>query len=197
MTAPERLVGDEELVRCWQEDPGGGVGRAAAEELFGRYDERVYAWCFRFCRDHDRALDLAQDAQFEAFRSLGSFEGRSRFSTWLFTVTRFCCLRSLRRPGLLCDETVEPDLLPGAGRPVEEEIAAREDDERMMALVREALDAREQQALWLRCGEGMPVETITQVLGLESVSGARGLLQTARRKLRAALARRREQEDSP
>jgi RNA polymerase sigma-70 factor (ECF subfamily) len=197
MTAPERLAADEDLVRRWQEDPAGGVGRAAVEELFGRYDERVYAWCFRFCRDHDRALDLAQDAQFEAFRSLGSFEGRSRFSTWLFTVTRFRCLRSLRRPGLLCDETLEPDMLPGAGRSVEEEIASREDDERMMTLVREALDAREQQALWLRCEEGMPVETITQVLGLESASGARGLLQTARRKLRAALARRREQEASP
>jgi RNA polymerase sigma-70 factor (ECF subfamily) len=163
-------------------------------ELFGRYDERLYAWSFRFSRDHDKALDLAQEAQLEAFRSLGSFEGRSRFSTWLFTIARFRCLRTLRRPDLLRDEGPDPDTLPDAGDPVGAELEAREDDERMIALLREALDARERQALWLRCGEGMPVETITQVLGLDSASGARGLLQTARRKLRAALARRHEQE---
>ncbi len=195
MTGPRELVADEELVRRWQEDPAGGAGRAAVEQLFGRYDERVYAWCFRFCRDHERALDLAQEAQLEAFRSLGSFEGRSRFSTWLFTVTRFRCLRSVRRPDLLRDDDVEPDTLPGGARAIEDDIAAREDGERMMALVSEALDARERLALWLRCEEGMPVETITSVLGLESVSGARGLLQTARRKLRAALARRRAPEE--
>ncbi len=195
MTERERPATDEELVRRWRDDPDGQAGRAAVDELFGRYDERVYGWCFRFCRDHERALDLAQETQLEAFRALRTFEERSRFSTWLFTVARFRWLRTLRRPDLLRDEDLDLDTLPSAGPPADEELAARESDDRMMALVREALDAREQLALWLRCEEGMPVETITRVLGLDAASGARGLLQTARRKLRAALARRREGEE--
>jgi RNA polymerase sigma-70 factor, ECF subfamily len=189
MTAADRSAPDEALVLAWQRDPTGRAGRSAVEELFVRYDERVYAWCFRFCRDHERALDLAQEAQLEAYRSLASFEGRSRFSTWLFTITRFRCLRSLRRPALLRDESEDPDALPDSGRGPEAEVESRMDAARLKALVRESLETREQQALWLRCEEGLPVETITEMLGLDSTSGARGLLQTARRKLRAALAR--------
>jgi hypothetical protein len=41
----------------------------------------------------------------------------------------------------------------------------------------------------LRCFERMPVDRITETLCLENASGARGLLQTARRKLRAELER--------
>lgn len=195
MTAGDRPVADEALVLAWRQDPDGRAGRAALEELFARYDERVYAWCYRFCRDHERALDLAQDAQLEAYRSLASFEGRSRFSTWLFTVTRYRCLRSLRRPGLLRDEALEPDAIADAGRGPDEDLEAKLDAARLAALVRATLDAREQQALWLRCEEGLPVETITEMLRLDASSGARGLLQTARRKLRAALASLGE--DSP
>jgi len=188
MTAGDRMAPDEELVLAWQRDPRGRAGRTAVEELFARYDERVYAWCFRFCRDHERALDLAQEAQLEAYKALASFEGRSRFSTWLFTVTRHRCLRTLRRPRLLRDDDLEPDTLPDAGRGPDEDVEARLDSQRLAALVRDTLDEREQRALWLRCEEGLPVETITEMLGLDSASGARGLLQTARRKLRAALA---------
>jgi RNA polymerase sigma-70 factor (ECF subfamily) len=194
MTARHLDASDEDLVRRWREDPGGRAGRAAVDELFGRYDERVYAWCFRFCRDHERALDLAQEAQLEAFRSLDTFEGRARFSTWLFTVTRYRCLRTLRRPGLLRDEGLEPDALPAGGDPPDEALAREQEDRRLLALMDAVLDARERQALWLRCQEGMPVETITEVLGVATASGARGLLQTARRKLRAALAARPGEE---
>jgi RNA polymerase sigma-70 factor (ECF subfamily) len=188
MTRGGPPASDEALVLAWRRDPHGRAGRAALEALFARYDERVYAWCFRFCRDHERALDIAQEAQLEAYLSLGSFEGRSRFSTWLFTVTRFRCLRTLRRPRLLYDEELEPDAIPDAGRGPEADVEVRLDAKRLARLVRETLDSREQRALWLRCEEGLPVETITEMLGLESASGARGLLQAARRKLRAALA---------
>jgi len=45
----------------------------------------------------------------------------------------------------------------------------------------------EQKAIWLRCFERLPIDEITGMLGIEAKSGARGMLQTARRKLKAAL----------
>jgi DNA-directed RNA polymerase specialized sigma24 family protein len=42
--------------------------------------------------------------------------------------------------------------------------------------------------LWLRCFEKVPVDEITRMLGITEASGARGVLQRARRRLRAALA---------
>ena len=50
-------------------------------------------------------------------------------------------------------------------------------------------DAREQEAIYLRCFERLPVDEITSLLSITGASGARGLLQSARRKLRAALAK--------
>ena len=45
---------------------------------------------------------------------------------------------------------------------------------------------RVQEGEWLLV-ERLPVDEITRLLGLDTASGARGLLQTARRKMRAAL----------
>ena len=57
----------------------------------------------------------------------------------------------------------------------------------MVSAMRDALTPLEQTALWLKAYEGMPVNDINRLLGVTDESGARALLQTARRKLRAAL----------
>ena len=160
-----------------------------ATELFGRYQSRVYAWCRRYLRDPEEALDLAQDVLLAAYRSLHTWEGRAPFGGWLFTITHHACLRAIRkRPPSMPDELELldlPDPRPDAATALEE----AEERDALLALVRR-LDPLEQRAVWLRCAERMPVDDITRVLGLESASGARGLLQTARRKLRAARERR-------
>ncbi len=179
---------DEELVRLAQ--AGGAAGREAAAELLERWRGPVYAWCRRFAREHELALDLAQDVLLSVYRSLGSFEFRAPFGAWVFTITRHRCIRAMRPVALVRDDGAEMDELrhPEAGP--EESAEGRIREEQVLEAIREELDPQEQQALWLRCIERMPVDEVTRVLGVESATGARGLLQTARRKLRAALERR-------
>jgi RNA polymerase sigma-70 factor, ECF subfamily len=50
-------------------------------------------------REHEQALDLAQEALLGAYRGLVSFEGRSGFASWLFVIARNCCLAVLRLHG--------------------------------------------------------------------------------------------------
>jgi DNA-directed RNA polymerase specialized sigma24 family protein len=69
--------------------------------------------------------------------------------------------------------------------------ATRQQEDEIDSLMREALSPLEQEAIWLRCFEGLPVPEVTRLLGLTHRSGARSVLQSAREKLRAALARRR------
>ena len=187
---------DEALVRRVLESPGSPHAEAAASELFGRYQGRVYLWCFRVVRDHEQALDLAQDALLSAYRGLGSFGGRARFSSWLFAIARNRCLSVLRQPSLLLDEEADPSLLvddrPGPDRALEEEKGETE----VLELIRRHLDPSEQEAIWMRCFERMPVDEITAVLGIVGASGARGVLQSARRKLRAVLRERGGSEGS-
>jgi RNA polymerase sigma-70 factor (ECF subfamily) len=185
--APPARASDEALLAAHRVDPGGARGREAVSLLFGRYYGRVYAWCRRMVNDPERALDLAQEVMISAYRHLAHFEGRSRFGSWLFAIARNRCLGELRRPELLRDEEVDPDDLVVPRPDPERELIDRLDEEQLLTLIRERLEPREQEALWLRCFERMPVDAITEVLGVDGASGARGLLQQARRKLRAAL----------
>jgi len=181
---------DEDLVRRAQQDPAGTAGRRAACALLERYQERVYLWCYRRVRDHELALDLAQDTLLSAYRGLSGFQGRARFSSWLFAIARNRCLSQRRSRSWEREEDADLDLLPGPAGDPGEAVVERQEEERLLALVKRHLEPVEQDALWLRCFEGLPVGEITGLLGIRQPSGARGVLQTARRKLRAALERR-------
>lgn len=181
---------DEVLVERYQQDASGPGGQAAARELFERYRERVFLWCVRRVHNEEDAVDLAQDVLVSAFRSLGSFQGRSRYSTWIFTIARNRCHRAMRPVALMRDDDANVDTLPDHANDPAERFAREQGEERLLHLIREALDPREQDAIWLRCIERLPVEEVTRRLDISGTSGARSVLQSARRKLRLALDRR-------
>ena len=184
-----RKATDEELVRTAQGDPRSPIGEAAATELLGRYDKAVYLWCFRYVKEHERALDLAQDVLVNAYRGLGSFAGKSKFSSWLFSIARNRCLNEVQRVSLLIDEEADLETIPSGEKNPDIDLEEEEDRDRLLGLIRETLEPEEQKAIWLRCFERVPVDEITRLLGIEASTGARGVLQRARRKLRTALDR--------
>ena len=77
----------------------------------------------------------------------------------------------------------DPD--PAPDRALEQKL----DEEAVLELIKKTLEPIEQEALWLRCFERVPVDEITDILKITATSGARGVLQTARRKLKAAMER--------
>lgn len=185
---------DEDLAAIAVRDPNGREGKRAASELFGRHHRRVYLWCHRYVREHERAVDLAQDVMLNAYRSLPTFQGRSRFTSWLFVIARNRCLNAIAAPSLWRDDEADPDDQPAPGSDPARQFAEREGEERLRQLVLEHLDESEREALWLRCFERLPVEEIGRMLNVGLASGARGVLQRARRKLRAAI---EQQEREP
>ena len=179
---------DSELLAAYRRDPEGTSGRRAISELFGRYRLALYRWCLRYMKDHEAALDLAQESLMEAFRALPRFEGRARFSSWLFAIARYRCISAVRAPMRLVDDELDLDEVPSDRPDPETEVLASMEEDRVVGLLNSVLDPLERQAIWLRCYEGMPVPEITRILGVTDQSGARGVLQRARRKLRVGLA---------
>jgi RNA polymerase sigma-70 factor (ECF subfamily) len=179
---------DGELLHVARSDADPARRRDASAELLLRYRDAVYMWCLRYARDHDRALDLSQDVMVIAWEKIETFEGRSKFSSWLFAVTRNRCIDVSRKVDVLADEAISEEHPDPAPLPDAIALDAGNED-RLLELIQRELDPVEQRALWLRCSERMPVEEITVVLGVAGESGARALLQRARRKLRAAMDR--------
>lgn len=187
--SPDQLsrADDAVLVAAYQADPEGRQGRRAVSQLLGRYRRLVLQWCGRYVRDREGAMDLAQDVLLSAFRHLDSYSDKEKFSAWLFIITRNRCLSELRKGKVSLAGDAVLELLADPGRQpdaVLEQKLARED---LDTLAARTLTSQEWDALWLRCYEAMPVDLITRRLGLQEKSGARGVLQRARRKLRRAL----------
>lgn len=65
--------------------------------LVERYQGRVYRLALRVLRDEEQARDAAQEAFLKVYRSIGRFEGRSSFYTWLYRLVLNLCLDMKRR----------------------------------------------------------------------------------------------------
>lgn len=68
--------------------------------LVERYQNYVFTLVLRFTENREDAEEIAQDTFVKAYRSLADFRGDSKFSTWLFTITRTTCLSFLRKKKL-------------------------------------------------------------------------------------------------
>src|ERR1041384_6893984 len=58
----------------------------AGSELVTQFYERIYAWFRRLCRHDADAADLTQKTFCKVWSSIGSYQGRSSFSTWLHSI---------------------------------------------------------------------------------------------------------------
>lgn len=94
MKAPELdSQTDAQLIRASKEGD-----RAAFTALVRRYEETVYRFAFKVCRDREKADETLQDTFITVFRKLSSFNGKAKFSTWLYTVvTNHCLMRRRKR----------------------------------------------------------------------------------------------------
>jgi RNA polymerase sigma-70 factor, ECF subfamily len=82
---------------------------AAFESLYRQFSPRIYGLCLRLTGQREAAEDCTQESFVAAWRALGRFERRSRFSTWLHRIAVHCVLS--RRRGLRFEyEVAEPAL---------------------------------------------------------------------------------------
>jgi RNA polymerase sigma-70 factor (ECF subfamily) len=188
---------DDDLIRAVLEDRGSDAAHAAFSQLLSRYQRPIFVWCMRYVRDRERALDLSQEVMMKIWESLPRFHFQSKFSWWVFVITRNRCFNALAEPRTKYrHEELDPQLLhpqPGS----DERLETLENITMVRHMMLLHLDAQERQALALSHFEQMPVEEITRLLGLSNATGARALLQRARRKLRTAVERHTSDEARP
>lgn len=75
-------------------------------KLYHRYSVKVYSKCMSLLKDEFLAQDATQDIFLKVLINLSKFSQRSRFSTWLYSITYNYCIDLLRKKkkGLVLNE---------------------------------------------------------------------------------------------
>jgi RNA polymerase sigma-70 factor (ECF subfamily) len=165
-----------------------GSGSATAfDALARRVRDRVRVWARRVTSDEDEAEDVAQLVLLRLHAHIDRFDGRSRFTTWLYRVTRNVSLSRQHR------ERRRRELLVGhdADNPRDNTTDAAVDDasaERMRTVLAycEDLPPRQREVFELADLRGVDSAKIAERLGI-TPSTVRGLLMKARRKIRVRM----------
>jgi len=183
------------------------TGKGAFDSETEPFRRELLAHCYRMLGSLDEAEDLVQETYLRAWRSYGTFEGRSSLRTWLYRIATNVCLTALEQRGrralpsglgLPADDPDAPITLPGAGvswvepipdaRVVSEaadpaEVVAAGEGLRLALIASlQYLAPRQRAVLLLREVLGFPAAEVAAMLGL-STAAVKSALQRGRARL--------------
>jgi RNA polymerase sigma-70 factor (ECF subfamily) len=140
---------------------------AAFEELYRRYELRVYGYIRSLVRDAATAEDLVIETMTEVWRAAARFQSRSLVSTWILGIARHKAIDAIRRKN--CGSSavaLEPTITVIDPGPTHEDTTQAEDTRRIVQQALSRLSPEHQEALRLAFYEELPYEQIAAVLGI-------------------------------
>ena len=71
--------------------------KKALAELVKNYEQTIYNFAFKICRDKNYAEQIMQDTFYSMVKSLHQFDYNSKLSTWLYRIVANHCLMMARK----------------------------------------------------------------------------------------------------
>lgn len=172
---------------------------AAFSELVQQYQGHIYRLMFRMLGDEAEAQDMAQEVFITCFKSIESFRGDSKLSTWLYRVATNHCKnrikylkRRARGAKMSFDDLAETGVGEGdaasttvARVPGPSEVVEGRQMEQVIRIALAELDPEHREVIVLRDIENLPYEEIQAVTGL-----AAGTVKSRLHRARTALQQR-------
>lgn len=184
---------DEIIQKCLNGD------QSAWDSIVRLHWRKVFNIAYKFVGRHDQAEDLTQDVFLKLYKSLGTFDRRANFQTWLVSVSRNLCIdhyRSARRERETISRDVDPaDLAPAA--PGASAYARLEQRDRV-ELLKTALDRMAptlRTAVMLRDIQELTYQEIAQQLNLPEGT-VKSRINRGRTELARQIQELREQQDA-
>lgn len=173
--------------------PAEGSASDSFRALVEEHSPMVFRLAHRMTGNVSDAEDVVQETFLKAHRSLGGFDERARFGTWIYRIAVNAAIDLIRRRGRPTASRRTGDDDPpivetlASSDPLPDRLAISGQIQRDVAAALTQLSPRERAAFVLRHMEGMPIERIAEVLKI----GPNAVKQTVFRavqKLRRELA---------
>jgi RNA polymerase sigma-70 factor (ECF subfamily) len=160
-----------------------GGDREAFGPLVDAYKDMVFTLCLRMLSSEADAAEAAQDVFVKAFRSIGSFQAKSKFSTWLYRIAYNHCISVIRKKVKMIDLVDEvPEGEPDEGELNGLESISAEERSRYLKMAIDALAETDAVVVTLFYYDELSLEEIAQVTGLSN-SNIRIKLHRSRKKM--------------
>ncbi|MCW7754583.1 sigma-70 family RNA polymerase sigma factor [Desulfobotulus sp. H1] len=167
------------------------------EELVRRYQDRLYNFGLRICKDSQDAEDLVQETFINIFKYMSSFRRESLFRNWVYKIAVSVCIKMRRRSRYAPEQELSlEDVLPKDAAQAPEELPqwAKEPAERLLneelgAKIKEAINALPptyRLVVVLRDMEDFSTEETAQILDI-SQANVKVRLHRARFYIREAM----------
>jgi RNA polymerase sigma-70 factor, ECF subfamily len=159
----------------------------AFTNLITKYERAVYNLCYRMLGNPNDAEDAAQEAFMRAYKAIGRYDPKRKFSTWVMSIASNYCIDQLRKRRLL---TLSIDEMPfldvsDKGLGPEGRLAQNEQKQEVQALL-EHLGSKDRAAVIMRYWYDYSYEEIAESLSLTN-SAVKSRLHRARRALADAI----------
>jgi RNA polymerase sigma-70 factor (ECF subfamily) len=167
---------------------------SAFEFLFDKYREKVYRIAYRFVRNKEDALEIAQDVFLRVYTNLRKFKTDSKFFTWLYRIAVNRSIDFTRsrkgKPIQQIDPIIldaQPRASPGRHEPKDPSARAeaKELDEKLAEAV-STLSEKHRTVFLLHAVENLSYKEIAAVMG-SSIGTVMSRLFYARKKLQETL----------
>ena len=170
---------DEELVKLYLESQNVSYFNL----LYKRYSGKVFGKCISLLKSESLAEDATQDVMVKILLNMSKFSGRSKFSTWLYSITYNYCIDFLRRkkkdPSVYVDDFVE-------NLDVEDEVEDSfllETNVKRLKILLEEIPTGDKTILLMKYQDDMSIKEIGEILE-KTDSAVKMQIKRAKRKFR-------------
>jgi RNA polymerase sigma-70 factor (ECF subfamily) len=135
--------------------------------LVEQYQYRLVRYLIYLLGRHDEVDDLVQETWLRVLERGRSYDGRSRFEPWLFTIARHLAIDHLRKRRTVSLEAEDDgeSPLPASSDPSPFILAARTEDSQRLAQSMQTLDFMYREVLVLRFQEDLSLQEVAAVIG--------------------------------
>ena len=152
-------------------------------ELYHRYQDRVYYKCLAMVKDSSLAQDLAHDVFIKVFTNLHKYQGKADLSFWIYAITYNHCISHLKRARRLRFDPIHEayDTEDEGAGTLDEKLLKELQLDQLERLLKQ-LKPEEEVLLILKYQEAMSVRQIAGILQL-SESAVKMRLKRSRERL--------------
>jgi len=152
--------------------------------LIEKYQKLVYTLALKLLKKPEEAEEMAQDTFIKAFQKLDSYEGKSKFSTWLYSITYNACISELRKRRIEFKSLDDRQISDQDEQKMHDYYreTKKEDQEKYLNLALGKLPEDDQVLVTLYYYESQSMDEISQITGL-TVSNIKVKIHRARKKM--------------